>query len=194
MVAVINYGLSYVETITKALNDLKCDYIITNKEYDILNSDKLILPGEGDMSFAVKQLHKNNLFTMLRVCKKPILGINTGMQVFADHLKEKNINGFGIFPGSIEKFDSEISKVPFVGFTNVEFKNKSNLFNGIDSGEKFYFDHSYFLPINIYTTSVANNNNAFSSSVEHGTYYGVQFQPEKSGDAGLKLLKNFLEI
>ena len=78
------------------------------KNLTLLKSDKIILPGEGDMSFAVKQLHKNNLFTMLRVCKKPILGINTGMQVFADHLKEKNINGLGIFPGSIEKFDSEI--------------------------------------------------------------------------------------
>jgi glutamine amidotransferase len=194
MIAVINYGISDIETISKALEVLKYDYIITNKEYDILKSDKIILPGEGDMSFAVKQLHKNNLFTMLRVCKKPILGINTGMQVFADHLKEKNINGLGIYPGSIEKFDSEISKVPFTGLNSIEIKTKSKLFNDIDSAEKFYFEHSYYLPINIYTTSVGDNETAFSASAETGNYYGVQFHPEKSGVAGLKLLKNFIEL
>jgi len=194
MIAVINYGASNVESIAKTLVALKYDYIITNKEYDILKSDKIILPGEGDMSFTVKQLHKNNLFTMLRVCKKPILGINTGMQVFADHLKEKNINGLGIFPASIEKFDSEISKVPFIGLNSIEIKTKSNIFNGIESGEKFYFEHSYYLPINIYTTSVADNKTAFSASVETENYYGVQFHPEKSGEAGLKLLKNFIEL
>jgi glutamine amidotransferase len=194
MLAIINYGLSDVETLAKIFDTLNQTYIITNKEYDILQSDKIILPGEGDMSFVVKQLHKNNLFTMMRVCKKPILGINTGMQVFADHLKEKKINGLGIFPASIEKFDSEISKVPFAGFYNVEIKSKTKLFDGIDSGEKFYFEDSYYLPINIYTTSVANNNTAFSSSAENGNYYGVQFSPEKSGEAGLKLLKNFTEL
>ena len=194
MVAVINYGISDVETIGKALDTLKCDYIITNKEYDILKSDKIILPGEGDMSFAVKQLHKNNFFTMLRVCKKQILGINTGLQVFADHLKEKNINGLGIFPASIEKFDSEISKVPFIGMHGIEIRTKTKLFNGIESGENFYFEDSYYLPVNIYTTSVANNNIAFSASAENGNYYGVQFHPEKSSDAGLKLLKNFIEL
>lgn len=194
MLAIINYGVSDVEAIVKAIDALKHNFIITNKEYDILKSDKIILPGEGDMSFAVKQLHKNNLFTMLRVCKKPILGIDTGMQVFADHLKEKNINGLGIFPDSIEKFDAEISKVPFTGLNSIEIKSKSKLFNGIETGEKFFFEHSYYLPINIYTTSVVSNNTAFSSSAENGNYYGVQFSPEKSGEAGLKLLKNFIEL
>jgi glutamine amidotransferase len=194
MISIINYGVSDVEIIAKALDALKYEFIITNKEYDILKSDKIILPGERDMSYAVKQLHKNNLFTMLRVCKKPILGINTGMQVFADHLKDKNINGLGIFPGSIEKFDSEISKVPFTGLNSIEIKTKNKIFNGIESGEKFYFENSYYLPINIYTTSVANNNTGFTSSAENRNYYGVQFHPEKSGDAGLKLLKNFIEL
>ncbi len=194
MIAVINYGVPDIETIAKALDALKYEYIITNKEYDILKSDRIILPGEGDMSFAVKQLHKNNLFTMLRVCKKPILGINTGMQVFADHLKDKNINGFGMFPSSIEKFDPEISKVPFTGLNSIEIKTASKIFNGIEAGEKFYFEHSYYLPINIYTTSIADNNTAFSASAENGNYYGVQFHPEKSGDAGLKLLRNFTEL
>jgi imidazole glycerol-phosphate synthase subunit HisH len=194
MIAVIDYGLSDTETITKALSDLKSDYIITNKEYDIIKSEKIILTGGGEISKVINQLHKNNLFTMLRVCKKPILGINTGMQVFGDYVKGRNISGLGIFPGFIEKFDSEISKVPLVGFNIVEIKTKSKLFNGIERECNFYFEHSYYLPINICTTSASNNNTSFSASVENGNYYGVQFHPEKSGEAGLKLLKNFIEL
>ena len=194
MIAVINYGDLNIDEIASALELLKQEYLITNKEYDILKSDKVILPGEGEIAFAIKQLHKNNLFTMLRVCRKPILGINTGMQVFADHIKNSKIGGLGIFPGTVEKFNSEFSNIPFTGLSSVEIKSRIVLFNVIEQLEKFYFDHSYFLPINIYTTSVADNNNSFSSSVETGNYYGVQFHPEKSGEAGLKLLKNFIEL
>jgi len=194
MIAIIDYGAPAVEPVAKALSALKYDYIITNKEYDILKSERIIFPGVGDIAFAVKQFHKNNLFTMLRVCKKPILGIDVGMQLMSDHIKEGTIGGLGIFPGSIEKFDPEISKVPNIGLNSIEIKIKSNIFNGIESGEKFYFDHSYYLPINTYTTSVADNKTAFSASVETGNYYGVQFHPEKSGGAGLKLLKNFIAL
>lgn len=194
MIAVIDYGVSDTERIARALADLNYEYIITNKEYDILKSDKLILPGKGDVSDAVKQLHRNNLFTMLRVCIKPILGINTGMQVLADHIKNENTSGLGIFPVLIEKFDPEISKIPFVGFNNVEIQIRGKLFNGIESGENFYFDNSYYLPVNIYSTSTSNNKTSFSASVETGNYYGVQFHPEESGKAGLILLKNFIDL
>lgn len=194
MVAIVNYGLSNTETIAKSLKELNIDYIITNKEYDIIKADKIILPGHGEIYDTIKQFHKNNLFTMLRVCKKPVLGINTGMQVFGDYLKGKNIGGLGIFPAAIEKFDSEISKIPLIGQNSIEIKVKSKLFNGIENGTKFYFDHSYYLPINICTTSVADNKASFSASVENGNYYGVQFHPEKSGEAGLQLLKNFIEL
>lgn len=194
MIAVVDYGVPGFENIAGALETLKCDYILTNKEYDILKSDKVILSGEGDISFTIKQLHKSNLFTMLRVCRKPILGINTGMQIFADNFKDFKLSGIGVFSGSIEKFNSEISKIPFKGLREVYIKTGSKLFNGIESGEKFYFDHSYYLPVNIYTTSSAENNTPFSASVETGNYFGVQFHPEKSGEAGMLLLKNFIQI
>jgi len=193
MIAVIDYGVSNVEAIAKALESLNVEFVITSHEYDILKSDKVILPGEGEIGTAIKKLHKNNLFTMLRVCRKPILGINTGMQVFADNVKGINISGLGIFPGTVEKFNSEISNSPFTGLSTITIKTQSKLFKGIQSGEKFYFNHSYYLPINIYTTSAAENKTSFAASVETGNYFGVQFHPEESGEAGLLLLKNFIE-
>ncbi len=194
MIAVIDYGAGNVASVANALTALNADFKITNNEFEILKSNKIIFPGVGEASYAVKQLHKLNLFTMLRVCSKPVLGICLGMQLMADHSKEGDVTGLGLFPGSTEKFDAEISKVPHMGWNNIEIRKESKLFEGIKSGEMFYFAHSYFLPLNIYATSVANHNITFTASVESMNYYGVQFHPEKSGDAGLKLLKNFVEL
>ena len=194
MIAIIDYGAGNVASVSNAVNALSHDYIITTNEIDILKSDKIIFPGVGEASSAVKQLHKLNLFTMLRVCKKPLLGICLGMQLMADYSKEGDVTGLGLFPGSTEKFDSEITKVPHMGWNSIEIRKESKLFSGINSGEMFYFAHSYYLPLNIYATSVTNHNVVFSSSVESGNFYGVQFHPEKSGDAGLKVLKNFIEL
>lgn len=194
MIAIIDYGAGNVASVSNAVSTLSYDYIITSSEIDILKSDKIIFPGVGEASSAIKQLHKLNLFTMLRVCKKPLLGICLGMQLMADYSKEGDVTGLGLFPGTIEKFDNEITKVPHMGWNSIEIRKESKLFREIISGEKFYFAHSYYLPLNIYATSVTNHNVAFSSSVESGNFYGVQFHPEKSGDAGLKVLKNFIEL
>jgi glutamine amidotransferase len=194
MIAIIDYGAGNVASVANAINTLGHNYIITCSELDIIKSKKIIFPGVGEASYAVKQLHKLNLYTMLRVCKKPLLGICLGMQLMADHSSEGDVSGLGLFPGSTEKFNSEISKVPHMGWNNIEIRKESKLFRGIESGEMFYFAHSYYLPLNIYTTAVTNHNIAFAASVESGNFYGVQFHPEKSGDAGLRLLKNFIEL
>jgi len=194
MIAIIDYGAGNVASVSNAVSALDQEYIITCNEINILKADKIIFPGVGEASSAVKQLHRLNLFTMLRVCKKPLLGICLGMQLMADYSKEGDVTGLGLFPGSTEKFDNEITKVPHMGWNKIEMRKESKLFKGINSGEMFYFAHSYYLPLNIYSTSVTNHNVAFSSSVESGNFYGVQFHPEKSGDAGLKVLKNFIEL
>jgi imidazole glycerol-phosphate synthase subunit HisH len=194
MIAIIDYGAGNVASVSNAVSALNQEYIITCNEINILKADKIIFPGVGEASSAVKALHKLNLFTMLRVCKKPLLGICLGMQLMADYSKEGDVTGLGLFPGSTEKFDNEITKVPHMGWNKIEMRKESKLFKGINSGEMFYFAHSYYLPLNIYSTSVTNHNVAFSSSVESGNFYGVQFHPEKSGDAGLKVLKNFIEL
>ena len=150
MIAVIDYGAGNVASVANALTELGQDFKITKSENEILKSEKIIFPGQGEASYAVKQLHKLNLFTVLRICKKPTLGICLGMQLMADHSSEGNVACLGIFPGSTEKFDSSKSKVPHMGWNDIEFIKESRLFKGVRKGERFYFAHSYYLPQSIF--------------------------------------------
>jgi len=195
MIALIDYGSGNVASVANALTELKEDFKISNNEVEICRADKIIFPGVGEASFAIRQLHMLNMFSVLRMVKKPMLGICLGLQLMADHSTEGNVACLGIFPVSVEKFDPLKSKVPHMGWNDIQIKIQSKLFTGIENGERFYFANSYYIPLNDCTTAVTDNNGfLFSSAMEKGNYYGVQFHPEKSGDAGLKLLKNFIEL
>ncbi len=194
MIALIDYGSGNVASVANVLTALKQEFIITKSEGEIIRSDKVIFPGVGEASFAVRQLHLTNLFTVLRICRKPMLGICLGMQLMAECSKEGNIKCLGIFPGTAEKFNNENTKVPHMGWNDINIKKESKIFNGINNSEKFYFAHSYYLPVNEFTTSVCNNFIDFAASMEKENFYGVQFHPEKSGQAGVKIIKNFIEL
>jgi imidazole glycerol-phosphate synthase subunit HisH len=194
MIALIDYGAGNVASVANALNELGHDFRITNKETEICNADKVIFPGVGEASFAIKQLHKLNLYSFLRIIKRPILGVCLGLQLMADFSTEGNINCLGIFPGNVLKFDQEKVKVPHMGWNDIHFKKESKLFSGIKEGERFYYANSYYLPVGEFTTSYSTNSIDFTASMEKGNYYGVQFHPEKSSDAGLRVLKNFIEL
>ncbi len=194
MIALIDYGAGNVASVANALNELGQKYKITNSETEICRAGKVIFPGVGEASFAIKQLHKLNLYSLLRIVKRPILGVCLGMQLMADFSTEGDIQCLGIFPGEVLKFDPQKVKVPHMGWNDIHFKKESKLFSGIKEGERFYFANSYYLPVNEFTTSYCNNSIDFSASMEKENYYGVQFHPEKSSDAGLKILKNFIEL
>lgn len=195
MIAVINYINENIENLTYLLDELGKDYKITSSESDILKSDKVIFPGYGEASKAIGKLHMTNLFSFLRMCKKPMLGVCLGMQLMAELSKEGgNIPCLGIFPFVAEKFDDKDMKIPFTGFSEVKIIKESKLFKGMIEKEAFYFSNSYYLPVNNLTTSVAENKVKFSASMEKENYYAIQFNPEKSGEAGLTVLNNFIEL
>ncbi len=194
MIAIIEYGAGNTASVANALNRLEKKFLITNQETEILKSDKIIFPGVGEASFAIRQLHKNNLINVLRLVKKPLLGICLGMQLLAEFSKEGNVACLGLISGTAEKFDQSKVTVPHMGWNEIKIIKQSNLFNGINSGEYFYFANSFYLPVNEFTTSSANHEVDFSASIEKENFYGVQFHPEKSGEAGLKLLQNFTEL
>ncbi len=194
MIAIVDYGSGNIQSVVNALNDLKCDYIVTSREIDICNADKIIFPGVGEASFAVKKLHKLNLFTLLRVVKKPMLGICLGMHLLLEKSLEGNSSCLGIIPGSTKKFDNTKIKVPHMGWNKIKIINESPLFNNIKDESYFYFAHSYYVSVNQFTIATTNYDVDISSVIEKENFYGVQFHPEKSGEVGIQLLKNFIEL
>lgn len=194
MIALIDYGAGNTASVANVLKEINCDFKITGSEPEICKADKIIFPGVGEASFAVKKLNMMNLFPLLKVLKKPLLGICLGMQLLCENSKEGNVSCLGVIPATVELFDSTNVKIPHMGWNQVKQTKESKLFTGIAEGENFYFAHSYYVPENEFTCAVAEYEINFTAAVEKGNYYGVQFHPEKSGAAGIKLIKNFVEL
>ena len=194
MLALIQCENTSVNELSKTLKDIRVPFIVTGSESDICKCDKVILYGSGSIKQNMKQLHILNLFSLLRMINKPILGIGLGMELMCDHATGENIACLGLFPVDSNKIEDEEILVSHSGLKKVDIIKKSRLFEGISSGSEFFFSENYYLPENNYTTSIATNKENFTASVERDYLFGVQFHPEKSGEAGLTLLKNFVSI
>ncbi len=193
MIALIDYGAGNTASVSNALKDLNADYIITNRESDICKAEKIIFPGVGEASFAIRKLNLFNLINALRIIKKPFLGICLGLQLMCDESEEGDVKCLGIFPAKSKLFTGKSIKVPHMGWNKVEAVKDSKLFDGIKSGDYFYFANSYYVPENEYTSAKCSHGIDFTAAMEKDNYYGVQFHPEKSGPAGIKVLKNFID-
>lgn len=194
MLTIIDYKLGGVNKVADALNEAGVKFRITRNENDIIGSEKIILPGFEEAYSAVKKLHLLNLFTELRIVKKPVLGIGLGMQLLSEFSKEGDVACLGKFPGTVTKFSDAISKVPFNESANIIIEKENPLFNKINASDKFSFCNSFFLEINKHTIASAENGIKFTAAIAKDNFYGVQFHPEDSGDAGLQVLLNFSEL
>jgi glutamine amidotransferase len=194
MLTIIDYKLGSVDKVAEALTVSGIKFKITRNENDIIGSEKIILPGTEEALPAIKKLHLLNLFTVLRIVKKPVLGIGLGMQLLSEFSREGDVACLGKFKGTVEKFDNKESKVPFSGNYKIRNEKISILFKDIDETAEFNFRNSFYLPLNDYTTAYANNGVSFSAAIEKDNFYGVQFHPEESGKHGLILLRNFAEL
>jgi len=193
MIGIIDYGAGNTASVENVLIQLQQDYRIVKTESDVMNCEKLILPGVGEASYAIKRLNMNNLINFLRVTKKLVLGICLGMQLLCEKSEEGNAKCLGIIPCDAIKFQGNI-KIPHMGWNSIQIKSKSKLMEGIDSESYFYFAHSYYVPLNEYTTVTVDYSTQISAVVQKDNYFGVQFHPEKSGENGIKLIKNFIEL
>lgn len=194
MIALIQCENTSVNELSNVLKQINVPFIITGNESEICKADKVILYGSGSATQNMKQLHIWNLFSLLRIIKIPILGIGLGVELMCDHTSGENISCLGLFPLNSNKIEDEQTLMSRSGLKKIEILQKSKLFEGIESGSEFYFSENYFLPENRFTTSIVENGEKFSASVERDNAFGVQFHPEKSGDSGMLLLKNFLNI
>jgi len=198
MIGIIDYGIGNVRAFYNIYKEKNIDLkIISNNEDLNQNIKKLILPGVGSFDNAITLLQEKKLFKkIVNFAKNPenkILGICVGMQILALQSLEGNLNGMALIDGKFEKLNNKI--LPHIGWNNINFKNKINLFNGIDQNSYFYFLHSYAL-LNLnekYKVCETFYGENFVSAFKKDNIYGIQFHPEKSHLLGGKVLLNFYE-
>ena len=192
MITIVDYGNTDATELSEFIKELNFDIAISANEPDIMRCDKLILPHCKDISSSINKLHLLNLFSILRIIKKPILGIGTGMHLMTKTYKNKDAACLGCFPVECESIYQPEGDIPKMKSINIV--KESKLLNGISNEDKFSFKSDCFISSNKYTTSTAQINRGITASLEKEHLYGVQFNPEHSGKAGLKILKNFLQI
>lgn len=203
MIAVVDYGVGNLFSLMSSLRYLELDCIVTNKREDLLRAERIILPGVGAFGDALAKLKESGLFVTVKELAqiKPLLGICLGMQLLFDKSFEHGeFEGLGLISGSIVPLAADISpvlKVSHMGWNRLEIIKDDPIFKHFNNGEWVYYIHSYYakdcsentLGLSEYDIMVPGLVRSAS-----GLIYGMQFHPEKSGSAGLRLLKAFSEI
>jgi len=197
MIAIIDYGAGNLRSVQKAFDYLKVESQIISSPDQLAAAEKIVLPGVGAFGAAVQKLHETRFYDVIRdwlMANQPFLGICLGMQLLLETSQESpGVKGLSIFDGENLRFDA--AKVPQIGWNQVQFLRKSKLFEGIPNGSFFYFLHGYYLAPKDDRFVIASTNYTidYPSVLEKGNIAAVQFHPEKSGELGLKLLKNWIE-
>ncbi|WP_439131002.1 imidazole glycerol phosphate synthase subunit HisH [Polaribacter sp.] len=189
---IIDYGAGNIKSIQFAFKRLGVDAVLTNNVDEIKAADKVIFPGVGEASSAMKMLQESGLDKVIPTLKQPVLGICLGMQLMCNHSEEGNTKGLGIFDVNVKRFSNSV-KVPQMGW-NVISDLKSDLFTGIKDKEFMYLVHSFYAEQCDEMIAKTDYEIEYASALQKDNFYGVQFHPEKSGIIGSKILENFLNL
>lgn len=194
-IGIVNYGAGNIFSLTAALDRQSITYGMVNTEADLEKYSHIIIPGVGHAGAAMQKLQQTGLVNAIKALKKPVLGICVGMQLLTAHSEEGNADLLNIIPLQTKLFERELGiKIPHMGWNNVDFTNNP-LFADVKPLAQFYFVHSYFIEYNpIFDIASVTYGNKFSAAIQKDNFFGVQFHPEKSGEAGEQLLKNFSMI
>lgn len=195
-IAIINYDAGNIRSVIFALERLGVQPILTADADIIRSADKVIFPGQGEASSAMRSLRERNLDKLIPDLKQPFLGVCVGMQLLCAHSEENDTPCLGVIPQRVVKFPTENGlKVPQVGWNRLKIMNsQSTIINQELDNDWFYFVHSYYVETGAFTTATANYGGDFSACLKKDNFHAAQFHPEKSSKAGQQLLKNFLEL
>jgi len=191
-IVIIKYNAGNVYSVSSALKRLGYDAVITSNFAEIESADKIIFPGVGEASSAMKYLKQNKLDKLIPNLKQPFLGVCLGLQLLCKHSEENDTECLGVFNERVKLFPPT-EKVPHMGWNSIKINN-NKLFDGLADNSYVYFVHSYFAELSEHTIAQTDYIVTFSAALNKDNFYAVQFHPEKSGKVGEQILKNFIEL
>ncbi|MFD2180035.1 imidazole glycerol phosphate synthase subunit HisH [Veronia pacifica] len=195
-IVIIDTGCANVSSVRFAAERLGYTVTVTSEPEKVLQADKLFLPGVGTAGEAMKNLRDRDLIELVNKVEKPLLGICLGMQLLGKTSQEgkEAVACLNHVDADTRLMETGAQPLPHMGWNTVSAKEDDPLFKDLPENSYFYFVHSYAMPVGDYTIGQCDYGQPFSAAVRSGNYFGVQFHPERSGKAGAKLIKNFLEM
>ncbi|MBX2921084.1 MAG: imidazole glycerol phosphate synthase subunit HisH [Chitinophagaceae bacterium] len=195
---IIKYNAGNIQSVLYALDRIGASAVVTDDVSLIHQADKVIFPGVGEASSAMRYLKERGLDAVIKNLRQPVLGICLGMQLMCRFSEENNVDCLGIFDEDVQYFakagsaDNKL-KIPQIGWNNI-YDLKTSLFNNVPDGSYTYFVHSYYASPGAHTIATTDYILPYSSALHKDNFYGVQFHPEKSADTGEQILRNFITL
>ncbi|GHT10957.1 imidazole glycerol phosphate synthase subunit HisH [Bacteroidia bacterium] len=191
-VAIVKYNAGNICSVQNALRRMGCQSQVTDDPHALQTADKVIFPGVGEASTAMRYLQEHGLDVLIKSLQQPVLGICIGLQLMCRHSQEGDVDGLGIFDAQVKRFESAVHKIPHIGWNTIH-NLSSPLFKGINEDTFVYYVHSYYATG---TGVIATTNyiHPYAAALHKNNFYAVQFHPEKSADVGETVLKNFLAL
>ena len=196
-IVIVNTGCANISSVRFALERLDVNVQVSDDPSVIKNADKVFLPGVGSANAAMESIAAKNLSQTIKSLQQPVLGICLGMQLMVSD-SEEGTNGktpcLDLLPGQVKRMQVGDLRLPHMGWNTVTPENDNPLFSGLAAGTYFYFVHSFAVEKYQYTLASCDYGQPFSAALNKDNFYGVQFHPERSGEAGARLLKNFVDL
>ena len=198
-VAVVKYNAGNIFSVILALKRMGVEPLLTDSEEELRRADKVIFPGQGEASNAMGYLREKGLDKVIPSLTQPVLGICIGQQLMCRHSEEGDVDCLGIFDAEVKRFVplKHEDKIPHMGWNSLQFpqtKGAQGIFQGFGQDEFVYFVHSFYVPVCEHTAAITEYIHPFSSAMQKDNFYATQFHPEKSGEVGQRILRNFLEL
>jgi imidazole glycerol phosphate synthase glutamine amidotransferase subunit len=196
MIAVFDYGAGNLRSVENTLAELGCEYELVRDSAGLRRASRIVLPGVGHFGQIMRALDALEVRAAMLErmgAGVPFLGICLGLQALFESSEEApEVRGLGLYAGAVRRFPAG-ARVPHMGWNQLEARAGSKLMRGLDARPFVYFAHSYYVPVNERAAALCTYEVPYTAVLESGNVFGVQFHPEKSGDVGLKIVKNFLE-
>lgn len=198
-IAIVKYNAGNIYSVVHALERLGVTATLTDNPELLMKADKVLFPGQGEASNAMRYLREHQLDRVICDLRQPILGICIGQQLMCRHSQEGDVDCLGIFDVDVLRFQPQRheDKVPHMGWNEIVVNHNNldgGLFKGFTGGEFVYFVHSFYVPVCDWTAATTDYILPFSAALQRDNFYATQFHPEKSGSVGERILKNFLEL